>query len=199
MSDWNPIALVPAIRRLTLCRVGCWEALEMEFLPGLNVITELGSARGKSTVLRSIREATGPAPGRRFPLTPTEGSEEGRVTLEFLYATISRRLVAPKMSPSRGENTLSMGQRMLAALRARLHDGHDGLGLLVDADVISPLDTPRYREALRLLNGAPCQVICVIGAGRFDVGDFPGARIFACRQGDTGKAGIVLMQAGTES
>jgi len=33
--------------------------MEMAFLPGLNVITEIGSACGKSTILRSILQRSG--------------------------------------------------------------------------------------------------------------------------------------------
>ena len=68
MNDWNQIALVPAVRRLGLSRVGCWDELEMEFLPGLNVITEVGSACGKSTILRSILQALRPMAGFNLPV-----------------------------------------------------------------------------------------------------------------------------------
>ena len=199
MNEWNPIALIPAVRRLGLYRVGCWDELEMEFLPGLNVVTEIGSARGKSTVLRSILQALRPSAGFNWPLTPSMGSGEGRIAVEFMYPSISLRLVAPNASPIRDSNADSMGQRMLKTLRSHLRRSQVGTGLLVDEDVTSPLDAPGYREAVRLLNEAPCQVICVIGSDRFDPGDFPSARVFACTREDRAKTRMAFLQAGKEN
>ena len=199
MNEWNPIALIPAVRRLGLYRVGCWDELEMEFLPGLNVVTEIGSARGKSTVLRSILQALRPSAGFNRPLTPSMGSGEGRIAVEFMYPSISLRLVAPNASPIRDSNADSMGQRMLKTLRSHLRRSQVGTGLLVDEDVTSPLDAPGYREAVRLLNEAPCQVICVIGSDRFDPGDFPSARVFACTREDRATTGMAFLQAGKEN
>ena len=196
MHDWNPIELAPAVRRLGLSRVGCWDELEMEFLPGLNVITEIGSARGKSTILRSILQALRPMGGFLYPLTPSEGAAEGRIAVEFMYPSISCRLVAADVPTAPESAAVSVGQRMLETLRSHLRLSQVGMGLLIDADITSPLDTPKYREAVRLLNEATCQVICVIGAQRFDPGDFPSARVFACTRGSGVTAGMEILQSG---
>ena len=98
--------------------------------------------------------------------------------------------------PLRDSGAVSMGQRMLETLRAHLRVSQVGMGLLIDEDITSPLDTPRYREAVRLLNEATCQVICVIGSQRFDPGDFPSARVFACTGGSGEKAGMEILQSG---
>jgi hypothetical protein len=196
MHDWNPIELVPAIGRLGLSRVGCWEELDMEFLPGLNVITEIGSACGKSTILRSILETIRPTVGFHYLLTPSEGAAEGRIAIEFLYPSISCRLVTADVPTAPESDAASMGQRMLETLRTHLRFSQAGMGLLIDEDIASPLDTPRYREAVRLLNEAPHQVICVIGSQRFDPGDFPSARVFACTGGSREKAGMEILQSG---
>ena len=199
MNDWNQIALVPAVRRLGLSRVGCWDKMEMAFLPGLNVITEIGSACGKSTILRSILQALWPTAGFSWPLTPSECAAEGRIVVEFMHPSISHRLVVQVDHPIRDSGAVSMGKRMLETLRSHLRVSHVGMGLLIDEDITSLLDTPKYREAVRLLNEATCQVICVISAQRFDPADFPSARVFACTGGDQGKAGMFLLQAGREN
>lgn len=196
MHDWNPIELVPAVRRLGLSRVGCWDEMEMEFLPGLNVITEVGSAWGKSTILRSILQALSPMGGFLCPLTPSEGAAEGQIAVEFMYPSISHRLVTADVSTAPESAAATLGQRMLETLSSHLRFSQGGMGLLIDADITSPLDTPGYREAVRLLNEAPCQVICVIGAQRFDPGDFPSARVFACTWGIREKVGMEILQTG---
>jgi hypothetical protein len=199
MHDWNPIELVPAVRRLGLSRVGCWDKLEIAFLPGLNVITEVDSACGKSTILRSIQQALRPTVGLEFPLTPFEGAEEGRIAVELMYPSISHRLVALEDPPLRDSDTDSMGQRMLQTLRSYLRVTQVGMGLLIDEDITSPLDTPRYREAGRLLNEAACQVICVIGSHHFVPVDFPSARVFACTRGSRQTADMAILQAGVKT
>jgi len=196
MHDWNPIDLVPAVRRLGLSHIGCWDDLELAFLPGLNVITEIGSARGKSTILRSILQALRPVAGFLYPLTPSEGAAEGRIAIEFMYPSISHRLVIPDVPPVRDSGAVSVGQRMLETLRTHLRLSQVGMGLLIDEDITSPLDTPMYREAVRLLNEATCQVICVIGSQRFNPGDFPSARVFACTGGSRETAGMEILQSG---
>jgi len=196
MHDWNPIELVPAVRRLGLSRVGCWDNLEMEFLPGLNVITEVGSARGKSTILRSILETIRPTVGFHCLLTPSEGAAEGRIAIEFMYPSISHRLVTTDVPTAPEGAAASVGQRMLETLRSHLLISQRGIGLLIDDDITSPLDAPGYREAVRLLNEATCQVICVIGSQRFDPGDFPIARVFACTRGSRDTAGMEILQTG---
>lgn len=196
MHDWNPIELVPAVRRLGLFRVGCWGELEMVFLPGLNVITEVGSHWGKSTILRSILQALRPMGGFLYPLTPSGGAAEGRIAIEFLYPSISHRLVTADVPTAPESAAASMGQRMLETLRSHLRCSQVGMGLLIDEDITSPLDAPGYREAVQLLNEATCQVICVIGAQRFNPGDFPSARVFACTRGSRDTAGMEILQSG---
>jgi hypothetical protein len=196
MHDWNPIGLAPAVRRLGLSRVGCWDELEMEFLPGLNVITEIGSACGKSTILRSILETIRPTVGFHYLLTPSEGAAEGRIAVEFLYPSISHRLVTADVPTAPESAAASMGQRMLETLRTHLRRSQVGMGLLIDEDITSALDAPKYREAVRLLNEAPCQVICVIGSQRFNPGDFPSSRVFACTGGSGVTAGMEILQFG---
>jgi hypothetical protein len=196
MHDWNPIELAPAVRRLGLSRVGCWEELEMEFLPGLNVITEIDSACGKSTILMSILQVLRPMGGFLYPLTPSEGAAEGRITVELMYPSISHRLATADVPTAPESDAASMGQRMLETLRTHLRLSQVGIGLLIDADITSPLDTPMYRESVRLLNEAPCQVICVIGSQRFNPGDFPSARVFACTRGSRETAGMEILQPG---
>jgi hypothetical protein len=197
MHDWSPIELVPAVRRLGLSHIGCWDDLELAFLPGLYVITEIGSARGKSTILRSILQALRPVAGFLYPLTPSEGAAEGRIAVEFMYPSISCRLVTTDVPTAPESAAASVGQRMLETLRSHLRLSQVGMGLLIDEDIISALDAPRYREAVRLLNEALCQIICVLGSQRFDPGDFPSARVFACTRGSRETAGMEILQSGS--
>lgn len=50
---------VPALRWIRLERIGCWKELDMEFLPGLNIITG-DNGLGKTTILRAIVRALHP-------------------------------------------------------------------------------------------------------------------------------------------
>lgn len=82
----RPIEIVPAIKRLNLRQVGCWEHLELDFLPGLNIIAEEVSAVGKSTIFRAILYSLNPTSHLECGLTPSFGAEQGSISIEFMSA-----------------------------------------------------------------------------------------------------------------
>ena len=68
---------------------------------------------------------------------------------------------------------------MLDRLRLSLAAAPRGMAVVIPDDAMAVLDNQRFREAVNLINGATCQVICMI-AHRFDPTDFPAARVHAC-------------------
>ena len=174
---------VPAIRRLSLTGIGCWDTLSLEFAPALNIVTGMGGS-GKSTILRAIRYAVNPLDNIPHSLIPVHPFAPGRIEIEFLGSEISVDRPAGDEAPVNPEKSESLGQVMLAFLRSRLREKHRGMALLVEEEITSCLDDRQYSQAAALLNGAGKQVICLIHSHRFSAGDFPGALVYRCYIGD---------------
>ena len=170
----NDIEIVPALKRVELKNVGCWAELCTKFLPGLNIITG-DSGTGKSTILRAIVKAVHPS-SRTVPLSVTNGCGEGCISVEFMRPAVSVSLEKISPKPKTDE---SHGQSMLRLLSSCLKSAQPGTALLVENDVTAALDISLFREAVKLLNSACCQVICIIGH-RLDPNDFKKARIYSC-------------------
>ena len=173
----DPIRIIPRIMSLTLESIGCWPSLHMEFHPGINVITGERGALGKTTILKAILRGTWPScdDGR---LTPRDGSEEGRIGIEFApRQTVVRRKWNRKRPPGTASRD-SHGQGMLRLLRDRGGAAGECDALLFDDEVFGALDDANRSKAAELLNESPAQVVCVIK--RLNRDDFPKARIFAC-------------------
>ena len=189
----SSIAIVPAIKSLKLHHVGCWEHVALEFLPGLNIITEEGSAWGKTTIFEAIMHALMPTALEHRPPV-TIGFEEGSISMEFMSTShivrlqsSTETLLREKMEPRR--------EYLLSQLKVRLNDATPNYALLIEDEVAACLDEPHYAEAVKLLNSARCQVIFQI-SHRLDCRSFPGARIYACYEHTRGKPGMKLLQAG---
>lgn len=174
---YTPIQIIPRIRSLTLENVGCWPLLHMEFHPGINVITGALGALGKTTILKAILRGAWPSCDDKR-LAPREGSEEGRIEIEFApRRTVLRRkrdLKRPPWTASRD----SHGQKMLLLLQERIGAAGECDALLFDDEVFGALDDAHRSKAAELLNESLAQVVCVIK--RLNRDDFPKARIFAC-------------------
>lgn len=197
------IEIVPAIKRIELKHVGCWENLCMEFIPGLNIITDDDRGLGKSTILRAIFKALYPLTPMRYSVSPTVDHKEGEISVELMSPNIAIRITGSHFSsahtlriPARKSNE-SQGQFMLKILRFFIEEAPPGIAILVEGDVIMCLDDNYYAESVKLLNSTRCQVICIIYHYRIDLNQFRQARIFACyRDQENDKASIRLRQSG---
>ena len=190
----NPIEIVPAIKRLELRKVGCWEHLDLEFLPGLNIITEEGSAVGKTTIFKAILHSLIPTSPLELRPTPTDGYEQGSISIEFMSLNHSVDLHAPYVNYEASKAD-SPGQAIFRRLSAFLTAATPTMALLIDAAVTSAFDAHYYGEAVKMLNAARCQVICQI-PHRLKLEHHPGARIFACFMETSNKVGMKLLQTG---
>ena len=184
---------VPAIKRLSLTRIEGWNTLSLEFAPSLNIITGMGGS-GKSTILRAIRYAVDPSDLVPYSLTPAHPLTSGRIDIELLGPEISVDRSVQKDASAKPEKSESLGQVMLAYLRSRLQEKHQGMALLIEDEITSCLDDGQYSQAAALLNGAGKQVICLIHSHRFSAGDFPGARVYNGRVDDEGFHQIEKLQ-----
>ena len=190
----NPIEIVPAIKRLELRQVGCWEHLDLEFLPGLNIITEEGSAVGKTTIFKAILHSIIPTMPLELRLTPTEGYEQGSISIEFmsLHHSVPLRMPSVNYEASEAE---SPGQSMFRSLSTFLAAAPPTMALLIDEVVTARLDEYYYGEAVKFLNSAHCQVICQI-PHRLKIENYPRARIIACLMETPDKVRVKLLQPG---
>jgi len=189
------IEIVPAIKRLELRQVGCWEHLDLEFCPGLNIITEEGSAWGKTTIFKAILYSLIPTYPLELRPTPSFSSKQGSVSVEFMSTTHRAQLQSPYDFIEDKDGRASSGEFMLRQLRAFLVAATPNMALLIEDEVTAILDTYLYEEAVKLLNSSNCQIICQI-AHRLKVKNFPKARVYACYMGTQNKARIKLQQAG---
>ena len=162
---------------LTLENVGCWPLLHMEFHHGVNVITGESGALGKTTILKAILRGAWPScdDGR---LATREGSDEGRIGIEFAPRQTVLRRKRDRERPPWTASRDSHGQKMLRLLRERIDAAGECDALLFDEEVFGALDDANRSKAAELLNESPAQVVCVIK--RLNRDDFPKARIFAC-------------------
>ncbi len=189
------IEIVPALRRVDLLHVGCWEQLNLEFIPGLNIITEESPAWGKTTIFRAILQALFSSTRIEHPLSVTTGFLDGKISVEFMSPTVSVRLGSlddVQLEPGSYE---SRGQFMLRLLRSHLEAATTGAAVLVENEVTAALDTSQFISAVDLLNGSHCQVICLI-AHRLNLKDFPRARVYVCSSDQTNKPRMRLQQPG---
>ena len=169
------IAIVPAIRSLTLNNIGPWPSLQMEFHHGLNVIT---GGLGKTTILKAMLKGVSPShdDGR---LTPREDSEEGRIGIEFAPRRVVLRRKRGGKLRSKLDSRGSHGQRMLRLLRDHIGMAGAGDALLFDEEVLKALDPPGISKAVRMLKASPAQTICVVPRW-MELGGLAGARVFSC-------------------
>ena len=190
----RPIEIVPAIKTLKLRQVGCWEHLDLEFLTGLNIITEEGSAWGKSTIFRAILYSLNSTSHLECGLTPTFGAEQGSISVEFMSPVHSTRLRLTCDEPEHryGE---SCGESMFRRLRALMAAATPTMALLIEEELTGIFDAYIYGRAVTLLSSSHCQVICQITHG-LEVKSFPGARIYTCSMEKQGKVSMKLQQAG---
>ena len=191
----HPIETVPALKRLDLLHVGCWEELSMEFQSGLNIITKEGPALGRTTILQAILHALAPSHATRQWLSPTDGFPRGRISLEFLRPSHSVDLL-PAFEAAAGPGPEeSFGACTLDRLRDALAQAGSDTCLLLEDDALSVLDERSYREAIGFLNAARCQVICLVRR-RPDPADFPKARVFAVALGESEKTVMKVLRSG---
>ena len=196
-ADTNsPIEIVPAIRRLRLARVGCWQEMTLEFLSGLNIITEEGSAWGKTTILRAILQSFLPSIKHKYPLRPTIGFKEGQISIEFMKPSITFELSSFNHLYKQHTDHQGVGRFMLEQLYRYLSVTPKDMAVLIEDEVTAVLDVSSYRKAVDLLNQASCQIICII-SHRIDFHDFPEARIYSCSVNQDGKTtNVKLLQLG---
>lgn len=197
------ILIVPAIKRIELKNVGCWEKLSMKLIPGLNIITGQ-SGSGKSTILRSIFRAFNPLTPMSYPLSLLVRHKEGKIYMTLassnIELSVTRRqcltsVLASNLLSRKKEE--SEGQFMLRSLRSYIKEAPPGTAILLESDVTAIMDDIYYEDAVKLLNSAKCQVICIISHQHFDPKHFRKARIFACCcDQENNKAKINLQQSG---
>jgi len=190
-----PIEIIPAIRWIELDHVGCWTSLRLEFIPGLNIITEEAGGLGKTTILWAILRAIHPSSDLGYP-SPTLCLGEGRISVEFTSPSISVRLNRKNRFTSTPEQLESKNHSTIGLLQSSLEMADVGTAVLFDDDVLAPLDCSVFPQAVQLLNATHSQIICVI-AHHLNPADFPKARIYACswdQKEDT--AQMRLQQAG---
>ena len=191
------IEIVPAIKRIEMTHVGCWNELTMEFLPGLNIITEDYPGSGKSTILWAIVRALQPLVRNDYLLTPSVGQPAGDISVDFMYESISLRIANPVNLPLVCAQNESVSHFNLKLLKACVKVAPAGTAILVGEEITTVLDTYAGTEATKLLCTATCQLICIFGH-YVDTNPFKQARIFTCRKG-TGwgrNREIILRQPG---
>ena len=192
------VSSVPAVKRIHLTDVGCWKNLYMTFIPGLNLITGMSGAVGKTTIFRVIRQSLSPAPPSIPPLSPRAGSSVGKVSVELWSATcrsVLHRAKDTTANPRAGE---SYGLRALRQIKARLRIASPGSALLVDDEIFSALDAKSLSAMLAAMLAAPCQVICQTNRP-VDITKLPDARVYACRFDESGASRMTLLQSGKSS
>jgi hypothetical protein len=195
MSLTRSIEIVSALRRVELLHVGCWEQLNLEFVPGLNIITEESPAWGKTTIFRAILQALLSSTRMEHPLSVTTGFLDGRISVEFMSPTVSVRLGALNGVKSKPESHETNGQFMLRLLRSHLEAAIPGAAVLVEDEVTAALDTSQFATAVKVLNDSHCQVICLI-PHRLNLKDFPGARVYVCSSDHANRSRMRLQQPG---
>jgi|GEM_PF-3059393 len=176
------IQIVPAIKRLSLTRVGCWSNLVIDFTSGLNIITgDCGC--GKSTILRAMLQAVQPLVWDQYALTPTYPSTSGTIGIEFNRDSVVIDIPVITGIPEKKDVYESHGQFMLSQLRSHIAGATCGFALLIEDAATAGLDNLQFRQAIEALNTAKSQIISIIGH-RFSLKDFPDARVYRCYPDD---------------
>jgi len=166
----------------------------MEFLSGLNIITDESRGSGKSTILRAILKAVHPTGQMEYPPSPTKGFSEGDISVEFMSPNVTLRISDSASIPSDKSSNEQAGQNSLKRLRSHLETAQPGTALLLDSEAFDVLNAHAYAEAFKLLNAPPCQVICIMSP-RLKPLQFSQARIYVCFWNEeTNKASVRLHQ-----
>ena len=179
------IDVVPAMKALHLRYVGCWRELDLDFAPGLNIITVEDSGYGSTTIFNAIRTALMPtwSFGGRFEdrLRKTYSSE-GRISVELMGPTVSLDIASFDQLTDEPKKHNCEG--WLAFLQEYLAAASVAGCLLIESTLSGVLDDLYFREAVKLLNAARGQVLCLI-PHRVRLEEFhdvfPTARVFAIR------------------
>ena len=174
---YTPIQIIPKIQSLELENVGCWKSLRLEFVPGVNIITEEDGGLGKSTILSSIMSQVRPRNDMGL-VAPRLVPGKSRITVELMSSG------GTFLAGSRGEipphtGVESHGQYIMRLLTSSLAMAEPDCAVIFDDEVFGALDDPHRSRAAELLNESSVQVICVI-PHRLNPADFPDARIYAC-------------------
>ncbi len=190
------IEIVPALKRLQLKHIGCWDELCIEFLPGLNIITGAGGS-GKSTILRSIMQSVHPSAQMQYSVTPTHGYPAGEILVELMTANVILHIPEPSVIQLTPPNIEPMGTCLLKLLQLNINTASPGLALLVEGDLTGKLDARQFTEAAQLMNESNSQVICIIRQQhRIHPDLFGQARVYACFWDQAAeRAGIRLQQS----
>ena len=185
------VEILPTIKRVRLKRVGCWDALNMEFLPGLNIITDDARGFGKSTIFRAIIQALHPTGLKCFPVSPTNGHSAGEVSVELTTPIIGLRI---PVSGNNGSESVEVDRMKFLILR--LEAAQPGQAVLIESDAFEALSDDAFSEVAKYLNASSSQIICIMSR-RLKPGQFQHARIFACYWNqNTNRAGVRLYQNG---
>ena len=118
-----------------------------------------------------------PTSQQECQLTPTTGFDEGRIVLEFMNSKVSICLTEPQRYNVKRLDNQSSIQLMLEQLRHYASIAPTDMALLIEDEVTSRLYEPTYQKAVKLINQAQCQIICLL-AHRFRLDDFPKARVY---------------------
>ena len=188
----TPIQIVPRIRSLELENVGCWESLRLEFVPGINIITEENNGLGKTTILSSIMSQVRPHNDMGL-FAPPVAPGKSRIAVELMDPGGPRRADRHGEIPPQTGNE-SHGQYIMRLLTSSLATAEPDGAVIFDDEIFGALDDPHRSRAAKLLNVTLAQVICVI-PHRLNPADFPDARIYACSwDGDKEVAKMRLLQ-----
>ena len=185
------IEILPPLKRIRLMRVGCWDALDMEFLPGLNIITDDSHGSGKSTIFRAIIQALHPTGLKGFQVSPTNGYSDGHIYVELASSSVEQWI--PVFGNTGDE---SVGHDWMKFLLLRLQSAQTGQAVLIESDGFEALSDEAFSEVAKYLNAPSCQIICIMSR-RLKPEQFKDARIFACFWNqNTNRAGVRLVQNG---
>ena len=155
-------------------RVGCWDALDMEFLPGLNIITDDCSGSGKSTIFRAIIQALHPTGLKGFQVSPTNGYSDGHI-----YVELSSPIIAQWIPVFGNTGDETVGHDWMKFLILRLQSAQTGQVVMIESDGFEALSDEAFSEVAKYLNAPSCQIICIMNR-RLKPEQFKHARIYAC-------------------
>lgn len=155
----------------------------MEFIPGLNIITDEGR-RGsdKSEILRAVFQVFKEPAYWGMRLTPGQGAKEGEISLELASAVLNCRVGWLKRHDyDQGKALRSGGGLSLFILGEAVRKTPQGQALLIDDDVWGSLDDETFGQAMRILEEAKCQVVIAMGRRHLERVNLSRARVFCCQ------------------
>jgi len=189
-----PIQIVPAIKRMSLANVGCWQELNIDFIPTLNIITG-SDICGKSTILRSILHFVKPYNSNQ-QFCPPSPRTSGLISIDFVNKSVDPDTPPIRELPDEPSSTETYGEFMLSTLGSYIKENNKSMALLIEDIATASLTNSQYSKCVELLNSATCQVICIIKY-RCLLSDFPGARIYNCHIDKNNNAHIKQTQSGS--